>query len=119
MADRPSSVAGTLLDSVLSALRLGFTDYTSDQRGDVGSWVRISTLNAWASLIPSFYPSRLDRQTADQIVAKMVKLCLERLDNVREAAGTALMSLWEWQSGTKAEGAGVLRGEEVWEAIAA
>ncbi|KAJ8291733.1 Tubulin-specific chaperone D [Rhodotorula toruloides] len=110
---------GTLLDFVLSALRLGFTDYTSDQRGDVGSWVRISTLNAWASLIPSFYPSRLDRQTADQIVAKMVKLCLERLDNVREAAGTALMSLWEWQSGTKAEGAGVLRGEEVWEAIAA
>ncbi|BGP03558.1 hypothetical protein RTG_03167 [Rhodotorula toruloides ATCC 204091] len=109
----------SLLDPVLSALQLGFTDYTSDQRGDVGSWVRISTLNAWASLIPSFYPSRLDRQMADQLVSKMVKLCLERLDNVREAAGTALLSLWRWQSGTDGEGAGVLRGEEVWRAIAA
>ncbi|BGP27717.1 tubulin-specific chaperone D [Rhodotorula toruloides] len=123
--DQDAGTLEPLLDPAVSALQLGFTDYTSDQRGDVGSWVRISTLSAWSTLIASLYLSRLDRHAADQVIAKMVKLCLERLDNVREAAGEALMSVWAWQiegdggSGGYEGSEGLLRGEEVWRAIAA
>ncbi|GAA5998840.1 Cin1p [Rhodotorula paludigena] len=112
-----------LLSSALSALTLGFSDYTTDQRGDVGSWVRSATVIAWATLLPMLLPpgaGELAKQKlVDGVVASIIKQAIEKLDGVREAAGSALMKLWEWQSTRDCEGeVVVLRKSDVWREIA-
>ncbi|GAA5901804.1 hypothetical protein JCM6882_008678 [Rhodosporidiobolus microsporus] len=113
-----------LRPAIFTALLLGFSDYTTDQRGDVGSWVRIATLNSWSCLLPALFvssspasgdvapPSPPSEELADKVVACMAKQAVERLDNVREVAGKALMRVWG------GPGEKVLRKGEVWEAIA-
>ncbi|GJN94382.1 hypothetical protein Rhopal_007462-T1 [Rhodotorula paludigena] len=112
-----------LLSSALSVLTLGFSDYTTDQRGDVGSWVRSATVVAWATLLPTLLPpgaGELAKQKlVDGVVASMIKQAIEKLDGVREAAGNALMKLWEWQSTRDCDGeVVVLRNSDVWREIA-
>ncbi|GAA5944447.1 hypothetical protein JCM10213_002657 [Rhodosporidiobolus nylandii] len=109
-----SSAMTPPLPSALSALQLVFSDYTTDQRGDVGSWVRMSTLRAWSTLLPAL--SSASQQLVDAVVASMMKQAVERLDNVREVAGKALMQLW--QAEREVEGLKLLREREVWEGIA-
>jgi hypothetical protein len=72
------------------ALLLGFSDFTSDSRGDVGSWIRIATTAAWSRLIRS---ARLPERTVHRAVAAILRLALERLDAVRTVAGAALLEL--------------------------
>ncbi|GAA6008247.1 hypothetical protein JCM10207_000052 [Rhodosporidiobolus poonsookiae] len=113
-----------LLPALLDALHLGFSDYTTDQRGDVGSWVRIVTLQAWAALLPALLSTSvarpLEQDRLDRVVAAMAKQAVERLDNVREVAGTALVGIWAFARKQKEEGGlVVLRKSEVWESIEA
>lgn len=109
-----------MLPSAFDALLLGFSDYTTDQRGDVGSWVRVVTLTAWSTLLPALLsptPSAsstsapLDQLLIDGVISSMAKQAVERLDNVREVAGQALVAVWEG-AGEKA-----MRMPEVWEGI--
>ncbi|GAA5864093.1 hypothetical protein JCM8547_005133 [Rhodosporidiobolus lusitaniae] len=107
-----------LLPSSFDALLLGFSDYTTDQRGDVGSWVRISTLKAWASVLPALLAapstsSACTEHLVDKVVSCMLKQAVERLDNVREVAGKALMKVWGELGGK------VVKRAEVWEAVEA
>ncbi|KAG8881970.1 hypothetical protein FRB97_008838 [Tulasnella sp. 331] len=62
----------------------GLDDYTTDQRGDVGSWLQqdIHPLDAW--LPSSLY---------DDTVTGILKQASERLDNVRQVAVNALVRL--------------------------
>ncbi|GAA5989158.1 hypothetical protein JCM11641_002542 [Rhodosporidiobolus odoratus] len=115
-----------LLPSSLDALLLGFTDYTTDQRGDVGSWVRVVTLNSWARLLPALLdassgcPAALSQEVVDKVVAGMAKQAVERLDNVREVAGRALVQLREVDRERPKGKRDVilLRHKEVWEGFA-
>ncbi|GAA5901009.1 hypothetical protein JCM8208_007589 [Rhodotorula glutinis] len=108
----------SLLSSTLDTLLLGFTDYTTDQRGDVGSWVRTATVGALSALVRAGVVR--EQGVVDRAVASMAKLAVERLDGVREAAGRALMEMWEGVAAARAEGtgAGLMRAGEVWEGIA-
>ncbi|KAJ3175212.1 hypothetical protein HK101_010715 [Irineochytrium annulatum] len=86
-------------DSLMAAME----DYSIDQRGDVGSWVREASFKGWATLIP--FARRLDIEDrnpylSDEIVRTVVKLLVrqsvEKIDRVRENAGTALCKiLWD------------------------
>lgn len=72
------------------ALLLGYSDFTSDSRGDVGSWIRIASTIAWSRLIRAV---RLPEQTVQRAIAALSRLALERLDAVRTVAGAALVGL--------------------------
>lgn len=82
----------TILDIVLA----GLANYTTDQRGDVGSWVRVVSIRSLARLVAhcartgsnSIAPGQLDIA-----VSLLIKLGVERLDSVREASGKALAEL--------------------------
>lgn len=80
----------------------GLEDYTTDERGDVGSWVRIAciqgltsfslTMLSHADHIPGFadyFPS--DKYQI--AVAGILKQGIERLDNVRAQAGVHIVRL--------------------------
>ena len=86
------------------ALLDGLTDYTSDERGDVGSWVRIScvkgltsfsqTLFSRASSLPDL-AGYLPPEKFDDAIAGVLKQGVERLDNVRQIAGESFLTLLE------------------------
>ncbi|CAE6415293.1 unnamed protein product [Rhizoctonia solani] len=83
----------------------GFDDYTVDQRGDVGSWVRMATLRSVASMSQASFHYHLHLEPFGeylppdlwhQAIGGVIKQGVERLDNVRVVAGEQLMDLvWD------------------------
>jgi tubulin-specific chaperone D len=91
-----------IVNSLHSALLNGLEDYSVDERGDVGSWIRLACIQGLtrfsvllisnASSIPNFdvyFPPMKYQQT----VAGILKQGVERLDNLRQEAGECFMQL--------------------------
>ncbi|KAG2155948.1 tubulin folding cofactor D C terminal-domain-containing protein [Suillus bovinus] len=88
---------------VLDALDSGLDDYTMDERGDVGSWVRMVCIQGLASIfedlfrvsgnIPDF-ANYLPAQRYHSVIARILRQGVERLDNVRQIAGQCLLRLF-------------------------
>ncbi|KZO96931.1 TBCD protein [Calocera viscosa TUFC12733] len=86
----------------LRVIQDGLRDYTSDQRGDVGSWVRLECLKALGTGLPRLFQHCseildplhwLDNDELHQTLAMMLKQGAERLDTVRDEAGLQLASI--------------------------
>ena len=80
---------------MLESIIAGFDDYTNDQRGDVGSWVRLAAIASISNLFAAAFErlvemDLLTQERLDRIVAALLKQGVERLDNVREASGVVL-----------------------------
>lgn len=80
---------------IFEALFKGLDDYTADQRGDVGSWIRMACVRGVSSLLLSLLDSSTTAEWIDQAVyhravGRILKLAAERLDVVRKVAGEAL-----------------------------
>lgn len=77
---------------MISVLLNGLKDYTNDERGDVGSWVRSSSLKSLATLVefcillPNRIPRYLPKTQIDEILAGILKQTLESIDSLRELA---------------------------------
>lgn len=91
-----------IVNSLHSALLLGLEDYSVDERGDVGSWIRLACirgLTQFSILLMSnaasihnfgvYFPPSKYHQT----VAGILKQGIERFDNVRQEAGECFMRL--------------------------
>ncbi|KAF9046718.1 armadillo-type protein [Panaeolus papilionaceus] len=99
------SVSSDVINSLLDALLGGLTDYTIDERGDVGSWARLACVQGLAAIaeillgnadsitgFEDYYPP----EKHVLIAAGILKQGVERLDNVRLESGacfTKLLSL--------------------------
>ncbi|EJU03097.1 ARM repeat-containing protein [Dacryopinax primogenitus] len=88
-----------LFQSLLLDFQQGLRDYTSDQRGDVGSWVRIESLKALGATISRVFESCtqlreplqwISDDKLAELLGMMLKQSVERLDNVRDEVGTQL-----------------------------
>lgn len=87
----------TLLQSLQDCLG----DYSTDQRGDVGSWVRVVSMECLQTLIQLV--SRLDsstdgdpyltQQMIGSLMSSLLKQSVERIDRVRECAGGVICAL--------------------------
>ena len=83
-----SDISYTISQSLLSCLN----DYTTDQRGDVGSLVRVAAINvvhaAWhLHLLPAL-------NLKQELLAKICGLAVEKLDKVRYHAWRCLQDSW-------------------------
>ena len=78
------------------------TDYSTDQRGDVGSWVRVVSMECLQTLVQ--WVSRLDAASTDSdhylsspiigsLMSNLLKQSVERIDRVRECAGGVICAL--------------------------
>ncbi|PHZ15957.1 ARM repeat-containing protein [Rhizopus microsporus ATCC 52813] len=88
------------LTQILRSLNDHLKQGNTDQRGDVGSWVRVATMNLLRFLMPCISKldtkgesSYLDMQTTTRFVAALLKQSVERIDKVRACAGQALYDL--------------------------
>lgn len=80
----------------------GLEDYSIDERGDVGSWVRIACLRGLTACCEilitnantmSGFAEYIPAEKYHSIVAGVLKQGVERLDNVRQDAGECLHAL--------------------------
>ncbi|KAI0061711.1 TBCD protein [Artomyces pyxidatus] len=88
--------------TIMEALIGGLEDYTLDERGDVGSWVRIACIQglttcslaliAQAGTLANF-ADYLPAARYLLVVAGILKQGVERLDNVRQQAGEHFLKL--------------------------
>ncbi|KAF8158379.1 TBCD protein [Crassisporium funariophilum] len=90
------------VNALVDALLGGLDDYTIDERGDVGSWVRIVCVQGLTSISELLFhlaPSIPDLESYfpphkyHAIAAGILKQGVERLDNVRQEAGICFMKL--------------------------
>jgi hypothetical protein len=85
-----------------NALISGLGDYTVDERGDVGSWIRIASIQGLTSVSVTLLTlAKADATYIDYIpadlyqkaIAGILKQGVGRLDNVRQQAGESIHCL--------------------------
>lgn len=90
------------MQTILNTLLSGLQDYTIDERGDVGSWIRIACVQGLTSCIEDLFSvaesvpdfaDYLPVSSYQQAVAGILKQGVERLDNVRQEAGMCISRL--------------------------
>lgn len=95
-------VDGSTVRRCWTALVDAMDDYTTDQRGDVGSWVRVASLQGSRRLIDAFQKQAVPRDSLDtwlpeeayhDVLAAMAKQMTERIDNVRAEAASHFLHL--------------------------
>jgi hypothetical protein len=87
-----------------NALISGLEDYTTDERGDVGSWVRIAAIQGLTSVSVTLltlaksensYIEYIPANLYQKAVAGILTQGFGRLDNVRQHAGDSILCLLE------------------------
>jgi len=79
------------MQNLLQAIAVGLADYTVDQRGDIGSLLRIASIDA----VRSLELERLDSESARPILKLIVRLSIDKLSKVRFAAWICLQERWK------------------------
>ncbi|KAG9120785.1 hypothetical protein FRC07_003586, partial [Ceratobasidium sp. 392] len=96
------SLLSSSMSEIYAVILSGLEDYAVDQRGDVGSWVRIASLRAIASVSEALFLRKNDlanfedylpHATWYNAIGGVLKQGAERLDSVRTVAGEQLMLL--------------------------
>lgn len=102
LCDSPSIALGReRTQRIVQALGCALGDYTVDERGDVGSWVRIASVHGigWISraLFEELQPTLLEQYFPSNsyfvAFAALLKQGSERLDTVRQEAGMQITNL--------------------------
>ncbi|KAL4080682.1 armadillo-type protein [Scleroderma citrinum] len=87
---------------LFDALDGGLDDYTTDERGDVGSWIRIACIEGLTSIIGDLFrvsaslpdfASFLPPHRYHHVVGRILRQGVERLDNVRQIAGESFIRI--------------------------
>ncbi|KAI8838863.1 tubulin folding cofactor D C terminal-domain-containing protein [Chytriomyces cf. hyalinus JEL632] len=98
-------ISRELFQDSMEALFVGMEDYSTDSRGDVGSWIREACFKAWPILIPLFAKEDaagsadmgetlyMVQDMNARAVKGMLRQSVEKIDRVRENAGIALLRL--------------------------
>ncbi|EKM79449.1 hypothetical protein AGABI1DRAFT_120846 [Agaricus bisporus var. burnettii JB137-S8] len=97
-----NSLSPPMVQSIIDSLLSGLNDYTIDERGDVGSWVRIACVQGLTSCISDLFAVAASVENFEEYlplpkyqhaVAGILKQGVERLDNVRQEAGICFSRL--------------------------
>lgn len=108
-----------------NALISGLEDYTTDERGDVGSWVRIASIQGLTSVSLTLltlaktdvtYTEYIPANLYHQAIGGILKQGVERLDNVRQQAGESLVCLLRCPVDSNAN-AWKFHGEEIFKGL--
>ncbi|GAM24178.1 hypothetical protein SAMD00019534_073530 [Acytostelium subglobosum LB1] len=86
-------IDGPTLEALLSALMRATQDYSIDKRGDVGSWVRESSIKIIDTLITQEVETLLPQGFVERYMCKLIQIAGEKLDKLRMTSCTILSSL--------------------------
>lgn len=97
-----SDLRADTICALFDALDSGLDDYTMDERGDVGSWIRIACIKGISSVIEDLFHiskdiprfrSFLPAHRYHHVVGRILRQGVERLDNVRQIAGESFLRI--------------------------
>lgn len=83
----------TMLDRIFQCLFNALQEYTVDNRGDIGAWVRESSMNALFKLVTTMPHDMLDATKVHAVVTGLVQQSVEKIDRTRALAGKLFCSL--------------------------
>ncbi len=86
------STGQSMCQNALDALLVALEDYSTDNRGDIGSWAREAAASAGVDLLLDATGQYSVDQGA-QFFAKVMRLALERIGRVRSIAGRCLQRM--------------------------
>ncbi|KAI8822570.1 armadillo-type protein [Fimicolochytrium jonesii] len=101
-SELPTVISHAKYQEILRGLINGMHDYSTDSRGDVGSWVRQACILAFQQMVPLAvqYPTAISDGRAyispemgHQIMGEICQQSVEKIDRMRECAGNALLYL--------------------------
>lgn len=75
------------LDTIFHCLFLALNEYTIDNRGDIGAWVREAAMNALYKLIVAMPKELLDEKIVHDVVSGLLQQAVEKIDRTRALAG--------------------------------
>ncbi|KAG6890812.1 hypothetical protein C0995_003245 [Termitomyces sp. Mi166 len=99
----PRYLSAGVLTSLFECLLNGLDDYSTDQRGDVGSWIRIACIRSLTTSIEvlmrnartiAAFHTYLPPSVVHSAISGILKQGVERLDNVRQEAGECFLRLF-------------------------
>jgi len=76
------------VNKIWEVLTCCLDDYTTDSRGDVGSWIRIAATESLISVYVFVY-----QNDVKVTIGKLLRLSVERMDRVRTFAGRTLRAI--------------------------
>ena len=98
-----------IIRDIIGAFVIALSDYSTDQRGDVGSWIRSCAMEALGLTIATAAKKGLEivpQSLFEEVVGGIVKQAVEKLEPTRTAAALALARLrsaeaqrtWTWEN---------------------
>jgi tubulin-specific chaperone D len=81
------------LNRIFECLLKALEEYTIDNRGDIGAWVREASMNVLHQMLVSCPPDRLEPQIVHDVVSGLAQQSVEKIDRTRGMAGKLFHSL--------------------------
>lgn len=82
-----SMVHSNYLDRVFACLLKALEEYTKDNRGDIGAWVREASMNALYSILTTCPVEYLKPDIVHRIMLGLIQQAVEKIDRTRGLAG--------------------------------
>jgi hypothetical protein len=110
IAIQPIHLPAERLNEVLEAAINALSDYSTDQRGDIGSWIRITGLSVLGQVLSvSTTYSEVSQTIKDSAIGGIIKQSVEKLEPCRAQAHRTMVQLR--QSGVVWSGCGAMKFE--------
>lgn len=77
----------SFIDQVSKCLLIALQEYTIDNRGDIGAWVREASMEALFKFVTTIPHELLGPNTVHAIVSGLMQQAVERIDRTRAVAG--------------------------------
>lgn len=75
------------LDTLFDCFLLTLNEYTVDNRGDIGAWVREATMNALYKLVVTMPQDLLSEIRVHEVICGLLQQSVEKIDRTRALAG--------------------------------
>lgn len=75
------------IDTIFDCLLLALNEYTIDNRGDIGAWVREAAMNALYKLTVTIPQVYLDERKVQAVINGFLQQAVEKIDRTRALAG--------------------------------
>lgn len=81
------------LKKIFECLLKALEEYTTDNRGDVGAWVREASMHVLHYLMVNCPSDRLNQELVHEVLSGLTKQSVEKIDRIRAVAGKLFHNL--------------------------
>lgn len=89
----PFNDDATMIDRIFKSLFCALQEYTVDNRGDIGAWVREAAMNALFKLVTTMPHDSLEAANVHAVVTGLAQQAVEKIDRTRALAGKLFCNL--------------------------